>query len=135
MNKYQEALNELYKQRRKRYKVFQKHEKWNKEIKEYDKVGYCLQTLQELVDKETKYQSLEEELGIDLPILFKAKKVYFKYNEEDINIKKSYKVCFDITNSCLIAYEGIFDDFGTWLELKDYKKTWWLKENLEDGGN
>ena len=80
-------------------------------------------------------EDLEEELGIDLPILFKAKKVYFKYNEEDINIKKSYKVCFDITNSCLIAYEGIFDDFGTWLELKDYKKTWWLKEDLEDGGN
>lgn len=80
-----------------------------------------------------KYEELEEELGIDLPILFKAKKVYFKYNEEDINIKKSYKVCFDITNSCLIAYEGIFDDFGTWLELKDYKKTWWLNEDLENG--
>ena len=78
------------------------------------------------------YEELEEELGIDLITLFKAKKVYFKYNEEDINIKKSYKVCFDITNSCLIAYEGIFDDFGTWLELKDYKKTWWLDKPKEN---
>lgn len=53
MNKHQEAINELYKQRAERYKVYQKHKDWSKEIKEYDKVGEALETLQELVDKET----------------------------------------------------------------------------------
>ena len=45
MNKYQEAINELYKQRAERYKVYQKHKDWSKEIKEYDKVGEALETL------------------------------------------------------------------------------------------
>lgn len=59
MNKYQEAINELYKQRAERYKVHQKHKDWSKEIKEYDKVGEALETLQELVDQ-TKTPTLEE---------------------------------------------------------------------------
>lgn len=62
MNKYQEyqeAINELYKQRSERYKVYQKHKDWSKEIVEFDKVGDSLRTLQELVDS-TKQPTLYE---------------------------------------------------------------------------
>ena len=58
-NNYQEAINELYKQRSERYKVHHKHKDWNKEIIEYDKVGYSLSILQELVD-ENKQLTFEE---------------------------------------------------------------------------
>ena len=53
MNKYQEALGNLYKIRGETYKVYQKGKEWKEEIKKYDAVGENLHTLQELVDKAT----------------------------------------------------------------------------------
>lgn len=79
-----------------------------------------------------EYEELEEELGISLVILLKAKKVYFKYFSGD-EIKESYRVHFDITRNILIVYEYPEDEFGNGFSLKEYGKTWALtREELED---
>lgn len=78
-------------------------------------------------------ENLEEELGIDLITLFKAKKIYYKYFGGDTEIKESYRVYFDITDNLLNIKEYEEDEFGYQFSLEDYKKYWSLrKEDLED---
>lgn len=89
-------------------------------------------TLQELVDKETRYQSLETELGIDLLTLFKALKdgIYYKNPfTKKIKFAENLVLCKSTTN------KFYFSGFGGCLDLKDFNKTWWLekpKENDDD---
>lgn len=84
-------------------------------------------------NKMEQINELEEKLGIDLPILFKAKKIYYKYFEEDTEIKESYKVYFDITDNLLHIKEYEEDEYGYKFSLKEYKKYWSLrKEDLEN---
>lgn len=82
---------------------------------------------EEILNKLGELEDIEEELGISLPILLKAKKVYFKYFIED-EIKESYRVHFDITRNILIVYEYPEDEFGNGFSLKEYGKTWALCE-------
>ena len=89
--------------------------------------------LQELVDKEAEYQAFEEKFGIKLLTLLKADKVYLIYSLEDGELKESYRVHFDITRNKLVIYEDEYDDLGFSLYFENYKKTWWLKEDLANG--
>lgn len=89
-----------------------------------------------IYDKFGKLEDLEEELGIDLFTLFKAKQIYWRIRYIDTGeyseIKKSDRVHLDLKNRDLKVYEE-YDDFGFSLDLKDYGKTWSLtKEELEN---
>ena len=88
----------------------------------------------EIKQENKKYKDLEEELGIDLITLFKALKngIYVDLNGfvkliaiNDLSLK------FYIKRWYLGFYHSL--NGGTfYVDLKDYKKTWWLKEDLEN---
>lgn len=81
-------------------------------------------------------ENLEAELGIDLITLFKALKdgIYFvendfETNNKEVNFTKRPRLYYSDDFKCL-CFEMLL---GVWrVKLKDYGKTWWLKENLED---
>ena len=113
MNKYQIVLDKF---------INDGHRLTHRERHEFGAI------LQELVDKENKYQAIEEELGISLPILFKALKNGVCIQEEG---------CFECTAIYFHLLERKFvigcankENMGYEL-LKDYGKTWWLKEDLK----
>ena len=92
------------------------------------------------VDKLGKLEDIEEELGIDLVTLFKALKdgidVYYEYEER-----------YQFHNNLRLEYHktlgwGLVDIYGSicrndmpmkldmeFYELKEYQKTWFLKED------
>ena len=77
-----------------------------------------------------KYTSLEEELGISLPILFKALKngIWFIYDKDEKDFTKRPRLYYSDDFKCY-CFEICF---GAWVvKLKDYGKTWWLKEDLK----
>ena len=86
-------------------------------------------TLQELVDKESKYQSLEEELGISLPILFKALKngIIVELDDEKDELD-GWRLSISFEQKCFV-FINFWGKFG--IDFKDYGKTWWLKEDLK----
>ena len=131
MNKYQEALDYI-----------------NKSICtllalqgiQDEKVIKNLHILQELVDKLSQLEDIEEELGIDLVTLFKALK-----SKEVIYKRKRGIVHRETTLETYVILGLAFDDeyYGLWvydkfgdemlLYVKDYGKTWALtKEELEN---
>lgn len=92
-----------------------------------------------------KYRDLEEQLGCPLEFIFKvlkASKIYI----EGMNVRSEYDERFKFhskRNNYIInpyAIEGkrpefLFIDrwsYGYDLRLKDYKKTWWLKEDKSE---
>jgi hypothetical protein len=120
MKKYQDALDKLYRIIGCEVGSYYYDVEFPKSIR----------TLQELVDKETKYQSLEEELGIDLITLFKALKdgIYFvendfETNNKEVNFTKRPRLYYSDDFKCL-CFEMLL---GVWrVKLKDYGKTWAL---------
>ena len=83
------------------------------------------------IEKLGTIEDLEEELGIDLITLFKALKdgIYVKddnYGCRGVSEHKGQEIELNIFLKRLeIKFVGCWD-------LSDYKKTWWLKEDLED---
>ncbi len=83
-------------------------------------------------------EDIEEELGCPLEIIFKALKdgqVIYKHivglENPKINLKahKITGLSFDGKNYGLWLYDnGCSDEF--YVYIKDYKNTWWLKEDL-----
>lgn len=75
-----------------------------------------------------KYKKIEEQLGIDLITLFKALKNGIYYNPSNEFFKKP-TLYYSNYNNC-----WCFDlALGTYIvRLKDYKKIWWLKGDLEN---
>lgn len=76
-----------------------------------------------------KYKSLEEELGIDLIIFFKAMKdgIYYKNPfTKKIKFAENLVLCKSTTN------EFYFSGFSGCLDLKDFNKTWWLEKPKEN---
>lgn len=95
----------------------------------YDKYdGIESSEFEKICDELIEYKALEEELGISLPILFKALKNGVYIQDE------GYFECPDIYFHLLIMEFVIGwankDNIGYEL-LKDYGKTWWLKEDLK----
>lgn len=89
--------------------------------------NYCIEKLGQLED-------IEEELGISLPILFKAieTKIYAKAH----HYKTGKTSILDFEEPRLIKHEewclvGTCGTFTYCVALKDYGKTWWLKEDLK----
>lgn len=150
MNKYEKALNNV--------RMFEREHNMSKFGDVVPQPNS--DTLQELVDKETEYQSLEEELGIDLLTLFKALEngIYYKNVETYycrniirvgkyfVEVKPIYAVkettlesCYYKTDTEQLKYvnDAHYWDWKTckkW-NIKDYGKTWWIdkpKENDDD---
>lgn len=83
----------------------------------------CINKLGELED-------IEEELDISLPILFKAfyKGIWFIYDEVKMNFSSRPRLYYSDDFKCY-CFEICL---GSWVvKLKDYGKTWWLKEDLK----
>ena len=83
-------------------------------------------TLQELVDKETEYQSLEEELGIDLITLFKALKDGIYSKQYGHLFVEHFVLKHDKELHCRPTYCAEIR-----FALKDYGKTWWIDKPKE----
>ena len=98
-----------------------------------------------ICDELLKYKQLEQQLGCPLDFIFKvlqAPKIYV----EGMNVRSEYDDSFKFhskRNNYIInpyAIEGkkpefLFVDrwsYGYNLRLKDYKKTWWLKEDKSE---
>lgn len=100
----------------------------------------------ELVGKLGQYENIEEELGISLPILFKALKdgFYIKHNFEIVHIYPDKNITINFWYKTINVFippkffidcnkgesylsEEIEEEY--W--FKDYGKTWWLKEDLK----
>lgn len=87
-----------------------------------------------------KMKAIEQDLGCSLEVVFKALKdgqVITKHIVGSENPKvillphKIAEILFDVKNYSLWAYENGCDD-GFYLNTKDYKKTWWLKEDRRE---
>lgn len=86
-----------------------------------------------------EYKNLEEQLGCPLEVVFKVLKdrqVIFKHIVGLENPKitlKAHKIAglsFDGKNYGLWLYDNGYGDDEFYVYTKDYKNTWWLKEDL-----
>ena len=76
-----------------------------------------------------KLEDLEDELGCPLDVVFKAlKDTYIWIIHKD---KTDYSVDFCLENYSGKWYISSYDKAELYL-CKDYKKTWWLKEDLSE---
>ena len=85
---------------------------------------------EKICDELIEYKSLEEELGIDLITLFKAKKegIYYKTINHNIYYISKNCLCLEFNDEWEIWVENHSILEGLLIHLKDYGKTWWLGE-------
>lgn len=86
--------------------------------------------IQNCINKLGKLEDLEEELGCPLEVVFKALKegIYcVDYDNQEIR-KFITPLCLNTTSKQLYWYGN---NIG-FPDLKDYKKTWWLKGERDD---
>ena len=77
-----------------------------------------------------KLEDLEEQLGCPLDVVFKALKIGIYTNLKNRNREDLTKYfCFNLYNLDTELYLGNPIIF---VNLKDYKKTWWLKEDKSE---
>lgn len=95
----------------------------------------------EIYHKLGKLEDLEDELGCSLDVVFKAlkdKEIIVKYTyglDEPIEKLKTHKISglsIYFTDFVFWVYDDIIVDNEFDVNLKDYKKTWWLKEELKE---
>ena len=76
------------------------------------------------IDKLGKLEDLEEQLGCPLEVIFKALKEGIYQSDGG---RRKYPT---------IEYNGatkkFYFAFGTYCNVEDYKKTWWLKEDKSE---
>lgn len=91
-----------------------------------DTIKQVLLKAQEQESENAKYKQLEEQLGIDLLILFKALNngVYYRNAQKEI--------CFAKPKSLALTNLSLRVNYSTYKWLYDYKKTWWLKEDKSE---
>lgn len=83
----------------------------------------------DVIDKLGKLEDLEQELGCPLEVVFKAlieKRIYFNWDGE---ITRDVVVSLGINHSAN-WYIDTYNDL--YFYLKDYGKTWWLKEDRSE---
>ena len=89
----------------------------------------------DLWNKLGQLEDIEEELGIDLITLFKALQngVWVEVNPIDIDFENPKTMYLEEFLTLEKRLDGTLcldaRDYVDELELKDYKKTWWLKED------
>lgn len=76
-----------------------------------------------------QYEDIEEELGIDLPTLFKALKHGIVVGNSKMRV--SVKNCKLVYREEDNEYAFIYDYYL--IKLKDYGKYWWLEKPKEKG--
>lgn len=93
------------------------------------------QKILEIMQENKKYKDLEEELGIDLITLFKTLKdgIYYKTIRGKVYNISHWCLTLNYTDTYELWVENHKELDGLLIHLKDYKKTWWLKEDLENG--
>ena len=93
-------------------------------------------TTVDVYNKLGKLEDLEEELGCPLEVVFQAIKegIVFEHNVIHQTIKSKSTHLFYFQNKWIIrAYVKIANSENAYDRyLKDYKKTWWLKETKEE---
>lgn len=78
----------------------------------------------ELCQMAQKYMLLTDELGCPLDVVFKALKQSEIYSIDE---------CFeDLSLAVNCGGWYLWNAYGGFLYLKDYKKTWWLSSDLEE---
>ena len=76
------------------------------------------------IKKLSKLEDIEDELGCPLDVVFKALKQIEIYSIDE---------CFeDLSLAVDCGGWYLWNGYGCFLYLKDYKKTWWLKEDLSE---
>ena len=94
-----------------------------------------------IMTKLGKLEDLEDELGCQLEVVFKAlkdKEIVVKHTyglNEPVEKLKTHKISglqFNETDFVFWLYEDIVTDLEFDVNVKDYKKTWWLKEDLSE---
>lgn len=87
------------------------------------------------------YEDIEEELGCPLEVLFKALKTTVFTNAEDCYGQelpsglREFEVRLNVKNMSLgLIHNSMFKgkEVIRHIPLKDYKKTWWLKEDKSE---
>ena len=103
---------------------------------EFETIKQALIKAQEQEKENTRYKQLEEQLGCPLEVieqLFSQDFIYFKY-PANVQIMK-VKVCKGLSYGTNLGWHVtcIYDNIVfEYLSLKDYKKTWWLKEDRSE---
>lgn len=90
-----------------------------------------------IYEKLQQLENIEEELGIDLITLFRAKKegIYYKTINHNIYYISKNCLCLEFNDEWELWVENHLILDGLLINLKDYGKTWWLekpKEELEN---
>lgn len=84
---------------------------------------------EKICDELIEYKALEEELGISLPILFKAiKNGIIVESDDEKDELDGWRLSISFEQKCFV-FANFFGRFGIYFE--DYGKTWWLKEDLK----
>lgn len=102
---------------------------WKKLLKNYD-----YQLIENAVDKLGELEDIEDELGIELTVLFKglkSNKIFIKanYNGESIMPCNSFDLVFNgFVGYHLYCRYGVVNECHEYCKLKDYGKTWALTE-------
>ena len=95
----------------------------------------------DLKNKLGQIEDIEDELGCPLDVVFKAlkdKEIVVKHTyglNEPVEKLKTHKISglqFNKTDFVFWLYEDIVTDLEFDVNVKDYKKTWWLKEDLSE---
>ena len=90
--------------------------------------------------KLSNLEDLEQDLGCPLDVVFKAlkdKEIIVKHTigfPSQVNNLKTHRISglqFNGTNFIIWLYDILCSSEFS-VELKDYKKTWWLKEDLSE---
>lgn len=99
----------------------------------------------EIVDKLGELEDVEEELGCPLEVVFKALKQGYIYSNNTFDkdgVLNDVELVYDDMESenqefFLRGGDKIYDGEKynytyTWCNLKEYKETWWLKEDKSE---
>ena len=90
----------------------------------------------DITNKLGKLEDIEDELGCPLDVVFKAARNGFWFMSD-----KFWKNVFtkQFSNIPILFYHYEYECFcfevgvsGVYIPLKDYKKTWWLKEDMSE---
>ena len=112
---------------------------YREDLKRYeykeDEKGYCWISEGQIVQKLGKLEDLEEQLGCSLDVAFKALKdgihieeVKFPY----ISFEKYVVRGIGLNGLDVISNICSFGECDFTCYYKDYKKTWWLKEDRSE---
>ena len=95
--------------------------------------------IRKLVDEVKEYRQLKEQIGCPIEVLFRALKegVYTEiniYGKDVGNGLKYFEAIYISTDGIELLHNSMFkgiESIGS-RQLKDYKKTWWLKADRSE---